>query len=215
MYGYVSYYNVSFCGFAALRKETVALKVGRAPRGGEHGCRGTSMRVARQPAVQLLDVSSLPDAPRPLMPPLPFDATPHHTASCQRQSLLLFHCCAFRASPVLRLVKIKPDNRLRKVAWGVNPAAHDYIALHCIASQCITSHRITSHHIASHRITSLEARSSTGGGRLPAPRTPRADDPRCGARFHWPLQASNGSRRHSCAGAEQAMICPPVERRGC
>ena len=32
---------------------------------------------------------------------------------------------------------------------------------------------------------------SAGGGRLPASRTSRADDPRCGARSRWPLQASD------------------------
>ena len=44
---------------------------------------------------------------------------------------------------------------------------------------------------------------SAGGGRLPASRTPRADDPRCGARSRWPLQASDVTTPSSTTASAQ------------
>ena len=50
---------------------------------------------------------------------------------------------------------------------------------------------------------------SAGGGRLPASCTPRADDPRCGARSRWPLQASDVVRSRL---SPQVPLLSPLPR---
>ena len=98
------------------------------------------------------------------------------------------------------ITNVRPTSRCAVVTShciALHYIALHRIALHHIASHHLASHRITSHRIASHHNASHRKRQGrlrqAGDCPLPAPQ-PRADDPRCGARFHWPLQASDGSR---------------------